>query len=186
MIRPATRSRLILAAAAAWILPGCMPSGGPGGPGGRPPGMMPAPVIQATPVTPSPVPRMEGYNSAIKVGAVVYISGQMSLDSKGQLVGETDRPEQITLSLANLCALVRAAHGLPADVVKLTWYVVDYTPDVLEQLRTASAAVFPDSTAPAVTVVGVSSLPVAGAQVAVDGIAVLHGQVPDHNRDTRH
>lgn len=164
-----------------------MPSGGgPESHGGRPPGMMPAPVVQATPVTPSPVPRMDGFSSAIKVGPVVYVSGQMSLDSHGQLVAETDRAAQINQALGNLCALVRAAHGLPADVVKLTWYVVNYTPDVLGQLTTASAAFFPDSTAPAVTVVGVTTLPVPGAEVAVDGIAVLHGQVPDHNREYHH
>ena len=74
--------------------------------------------------------------------------------SQGRLVGENDRAAQITQSLANVCALVRAAHGLPADVVRLTFYIVDYTPDVLDQLKTASAAVFPDSTAPAVTIVG--------------------------------
>jgi len=186
MIRRRSISLVLLAATA---FAGCMPAGG-GGPGGHehggPPGMTPQPMVQAAPVTPSPVPRMEGYNSAIKAGLAVFISGQMSLDSQGELVGENDRPAQINQSLTNLCALVRAAHGLPADVVKLTYYVVDYDPGVLKELSTASAAFFPDSTAPAVTVVGVTALPVPEALVAVDGVAILHGQVPDHNREYRH
>lgn len=182
--RRSTETVLIAATAFA----GCMSAGGGqgGGPGGRPPGMMPAPVVQAMPVTPSPVPRMEGYSSAVKVGLTVYVSGQMALDSKGALVGEHDRPAQITQALTNLCELVRAAHGLPADVIKLTFYVVDYDHAVLKELSTASAAFFPDSTAPAVTVVGVTALPVPEALVAVDGIAILHGQVPDHNREMHH
>ncbi len=71
-------------------------------------------------------------------------------------------------------------------MIKLTFYVVDYDHAVLKELSTASAAFFPDSTAPAVTVVGVTALPVPEALVAVDGIAILHGQVPDHNREMHH
>ncbi len=64
--RRSTETVLIVAIAFA----GCMSAGGGQGaaPAGARPGMMPAPVVQAMPVTPSPVPRMEGYSSAIKVG----------------------------------------------------------------------------------------------------------------------
>ena len=170
------RSRELAAAIGASALAGCMSMGGP------PAGSMPPPV-QATAVTPSPVPRVDGFNSALKVGNGVYIAGQMSLDAQGRLVGENDRGAQITQALANVCALVRAANGLPADVVRLTIYIVDYTPDALNQLKTASAVVFPDSTAPVVTIVGVNALPVPGALVEMDAMAILHGQVPDRNRE---
>jgi enamine deaminase RidA (YjgF/YER057c/UK114 family) len=183
MIRRRATSIVLLAAT---TFGGCMPAGGGGPEHGHPPGMTPQPVVQAVPVSPSPVPRVDGFNSALKVGYGVYVAGQMSLDSEGRLVGENDRAAQITQSLANVCALVRAAHGLPADVVRLTFYILDYTPDVLDQLKTASAAVFPDSTAPVVTIVGVNALPVPGALVEVDAMAILHGQVPDHNREMHH
>lgn len=179
MIRRRSTSIALVAATA---LGGCMPAGG----GGPEPGRTPQPVVQTVAITPSPVPRLDGFNSAVKVGYGVYVAGQMSLDAEGRLVGENDRAAQITQALANVCALVRAAHGLPADVVRLTVYIVDYTPDALDQLKTASAAVFPDSTAPVATVVGVSALPVPGALVEMDAMAILHGQIPDRNRDTRH
>lgn len=141
--------------------------------------MAPPPI----PVVPGKVPRIEGFSTAMKVGSTLYISGQVALDSLGQLVGGSDLAAQTNQALANLAAVVRAGQGVPADVVKLTFYVVNWKPADLKILQDASAIWFPATSAPAVSIVGVTTLPREDLLVAVDGIAQLRGQLPDRNRD---
>jgi enamine deaminase RidA (YjgF/YER057c/UK114 family) len=138
------------------------------------------------PIVPGKVPRIEGFSTAVKVGSVVYISGQVALDSLGALVGPGDLAAQTTQALANLATVVRSAQGVPSDVVRLTFYVVNWAPADLKILQDASATWFPVAEAPAVTIVGVSALPREDLMVAVDGIAVLRGQLPDRTRDRTH
>jgi len=128
------------------------------------------------------VPAVEGFSSAVKVGFTVYVSGQVALDSAARLVGGGDFGRQTRQSLANLVRLVRAARGLPGDVVKLTFYVHGLTPELATTLREVSAETFGESPAPAVTIVGVSALPLPGLLVAIDGVAVLRGEFPDRER----
>ena len=85
-------------------------------------------------------------------------------------------------SRGNLVRLVRAARGLPGDVVKLTVYVADLRPESAEVIRDVSAEIFVEQPAPAITIVGVESLPVPGLLVAVDGVAVLRGEFADRER----
>lgn len=135
------------------------------------------------PIVPGKVPRIEGFSTAMKVGSVVYISGQVALDSLGNLVGPGDLSAQAGQALSNLATVVRAAQGVPSDVVRLTFYVVNWAPADLKILQQASAVYFPPTAAPAVTIVGVSTLPREDLLVAVDGIAVLRGPLPDRSRD---
>lgn len=149
----------------------------------------PGPVATSMPpipIVPGKVPRIEGFSTAMKVGSVVYISGQVALDSLGSLVGPGDLATQAAQALANLATVVRAAQGVPSDVVRLTFYVVNWAPADLKILQDASATWFPATEAPAVTIVGVAALPREDLLVAVDGIAVLRGQLPDRSRDRTH
>jgi hypothetical protein len=50
------------------------------------------------------------------------------------------------------------------------------------QLRSAAAGRFTELPPPAMTIVGVASLPGSGMRVAVDGVAVLRGEYPDRER----
>ncbi len=135
------------------------------------------------PIVPGKVPRIEGFSTAVKIGSTVYISGQVALDSLGNLVGPGDKAVQAAQALANLAAVVHSAQGVPADVVRLTFYVVHWAPSDLKILQQAAAVYFPATSAPAVTIVGVSTLPREDLLLAVDGIAVLRGQLPDKERD---
>jgi enamine deaminase RidA (YjgF/YER057c/UK114 family) len=55
-------------------------------------------------------------------------------------------------------------------------------PESAQTIRDASAEVFLEQPAPAITIVGVESLPVPGLLVAVDGVAVLRGEFADRER----
>lgn len=123
----------------------------------------------------SSVGGLEGVSQAVRVGRMLYVSGQVALDSAGQIVGGGDLLAQATKAFANLGAVLGAARAGPEDVVRLTVYVVNYRPEDLSTIRQAGAAYLPEHQAPAMTVVGVQSLYREGLLVAVDAIAVAGG-----------
>jgi len=129
------------------------------------------------------VPQLQGFSTAVKVGTTIYLSGQVPLDSTGVLVGRGDLAAQAAQVFANVAKVVRAAKGVPADLVHLSVYVVGYETSAVTVVRQASAQYVEPGVPPALTVVGVATLPEAGMLIAVDGIAVLRGQFPDRMRD---
>jgi enamine deaminase RidA (YjgF/YER057c/UK114 family) len=141
----------------------------------------PSPVY----LTPAGVPGLAGFSQAVRVGTTLYLSGQVALDSSGAVVGRGDVPKQLARALDNLETVVRAAHGLPADLVKLTVYVVNYKPADYTAIREAVSRIMPEGQMPALTLVGVQALPAADLLVAVDGTAVLRAELPDRERDPR-
>src|SRR6266480_201863 len=65
----------------------------------------------------------------------------------------------------------------PADVAKLTIYVVNYSPKNLDAIREAAPDFFPQRNPPAGTVIGVQSLPQEGLLIAVDATAVVRAMI---------
>ncbi|MBN9261957.1 MAG: RidA family protein, partial [Hyphomicrobium sp.] len=67
---------------------------------------------------------------AVASGArTVYISGQVAMDSQGNLVGAGDLAAQTEQVMRNLGLALAAAGASFADVVKITTYVVDHKPE---------------------------------------------------------
>jgi len=68
------------------------------------------------------------YSQGVKVtgpGTTLYISGQVSQDKRGNIVGKGDFAAQARQVMKNLDAMVKAGGGTLADVVKLTFYLTD-------------------------------------------------------------
>ena len=169
--RSATLFALLMAA-------GCAPQ--------RPPGGFMQPDIrlsQPQTVTVNGVPQLPGFSTAVKVGNTVYLSGQVPLDSTGKLVGKGDLNAQATQTFANMAKVIRAARGVPADLVQITVYVVGYDTSAAAVVRQAVDPYIEPGVPPALTIVGVATLPEPGMLIAADGIAVLRGQLPDKMRD---
>lgn len=109
------------------------------------------------------------YSQAVRVGHTVYLSGQIPLDpSSGELL-EGDIKSEIERVFANLAAVLDAAGGGLADIVKLNVYLTDLAN--FGQVNEVMASLFSEPY-PARAAVGVASLP-RGARVEVDAIAVL-------------
>ena len=144
---------------------------------GTPPDLQEAEHINA----PS-VQSLDGFSQAVRAGTTLYVSDQVALDSAGALVGGSDLRLQLDQSLRNLSAVLTAARALPADVVQVTVYVVDYRPADYATIRDAITAFTPAGRPPALTLVGVSSLPVAGLRVAIDAVAHVRGLFIDRER----
>jgi len=68
-----------------------------------------------------------GYTHVVDAPAarLVYVSGQVALDTEGNLVGEGDFDAQTRQVFENLTAALASAEASWADVVKLTYFVRD-------------------------------------------------------------
>ena len=109
------------------------------------------------------------YSQAVKVGPTVYLSGQIPLDPQTMELVDGDMRAQITRVFDNLKAVVGAAGGSLADVVKLTVYLTDLSHFAL--INEVMASYF-NEPFPARAAIGVAALP-KGAGVEMDAILVL-------------
>jgi enamine deaminase RidA (YjgF/YER057c/UK114 family) len=113
------------------------------------------------------------YSQAIKVtGAqtIVFISGQVDYDAKGQPGHPGDFAGQARATFSALKAQVEAAGGTMASIVKLNSYLVDV------RHRNELAAIREEyfgKKAPASTLVGVTALAQPGWLIEVEAIAVI-------------
>lgn len=103
---------------------------------------------------------------------MVFVSGQVSMDGQSTLVAPGDLAGQARQVYANLRAALEGARAKPADVVKLTTFVVGYKPEVRPLLAEARSTVFGPATLPASTLVGVQALAEPGYLIEVEAIAV--------------
>lgn len=108
------------------------------------------------------------YSQAMRVGNLVYLSGQIPLDHAGQLV-KGDLRAQISQVVKNLEAVAIAAGGELTAMVKLTVYLTDIT--TLSMVNEVMAAFF-QKPYPARTSVAVAALP-NNAPVEIEAVMML-------------
>ncbi len=128
------------------------------------------------------VPVLEGLPHAVKIGFTVYVSAMVPLDSTGTLIGAGNLTAQTRQVLANLGSVMRAAHGVPGDVVRATVYVRDLTPDKVATVRKEVLDALDRSAPPALTIVGVSAFAEPGIEVMVEATGQLRSEFPDKSR----
>ena len=123
-------------------------------------------TVISTPLAPQAIGT---YSQAIKVDDTVYLSGQIALDPETMQVVNGDIAVQIRRVFDNLQAVVEAAGGSFADIVKLNVYLTDLGdfPIVNEIMAEYFAQPYPARAA-----VGVAALP-KGVGVEMDGVMVL-------------
>ena len=109
------------------------------------------------------------YSQAIKVGATVYLSGQIPLDPATMHLVEGGMEAQIRRVFDNLAAVARAAGGSLADTVKLNVFLTDLSHFAL--VNQVMAEYFQEPY-PARAAIGVAALP-RGAQVEMDAVLVV-------------
>jgi len=103
-------------------------------------------------VNPPALSTPRGYSHVVEVptgSRLVYIAGQVALDSAGRLVGAGDFRAQATQVFENLRHALDAVGATFGDVVKLNYYVLDATQvPALREVRDryVSAAAPPAST----------------------------------------
>ena len=113
------------------------------------------------------------YSQAIKVtGAqtILFISGQVAYDDKGQPAHPGDFAAQARATYQAIKAQVEAGGGTLANVVKLNTYLVDVRHRA--ELGPVREEFF-GKKGPASTLVGVTALAVPGWMIEVEAIAVI-------------
>ncbi|MFL5403657.1 MAG: RidA family protein [Gemmatimonadales bacterium] len=73
---------------------------------------------------PVPGPRPLPFSEAVRVGEMLYLSGQLGTDSAGHLVPGGIGPET-RQALANVAAVLARHRATPADVIKCTAMLAD-------------------------------------------------------------
>ena len=74
---------------------------------------------------------------------------------------------------ANLRTALEGARATPADVTKITIYIVGYKPEMRALLGEARSALFGPGTLPASTLVGVQALAEPDFLIEIEAVAVL-------------
>ena len=113
------------------------------------------------------------YNHYIRVdnpGALIFLSGQLSRDADGNLVGAGDMAEQTRQCIRNMRTVLEAAGGTLDDIVQ----IVVYTTDIREFKRIVDARMeFFTTTLPTSTIVEVNHLADPGLMIEFQATAVV-------------
>ena len=124
-------------------------------------------------IRPDGLPPVNGYSHAVRFsGDLVAVSGQVPMDSAGQLVGAGDPEAQVRQVFTNLAGALAAAGSGLDRVVKLTVYLTDLTDLAdLPAFRTVRDEFLDPAAPPASSLVQVSALVHPGFRVEVDALA---------------
>ncbi len=106
-------------------------------------------------------------------GKWIFVSGQVALDSKGQIVGLGDLRVQTKQVFENLKIALASAGATFTDVIKLNMFVVNYKPEYRQQLVEVRSQYLSANHPPASTLVGVQSLAREEFLIEVEAIAVV-------------
>jgi reactive intermediate/imine deaminase len=115
-------------------------------------------------------PPLSHYTDAVVAGDTLYLSGIVPVDADGALVGGDDVVAQARQVFDNMRRVLAAADARPADVVKVTVYLLDI--DDRPRINPVREEFF-GAARPTSTLVEVSRLAVPGALLEIEAIAHL-------------
>jgi reactive intermediate/imine deaminase len=109
-------------------------------------------------------------SQAMRVGDLVFVSGQAAIDEDGGLVGVGDFDAQAELVFRNLARVLEAAGSSLSDVVKVTIYLTDMAnfPKIVELRGRWFTEPYP-----ADTIVEVASLALPELEIEIEAIGVV-------------
>jgi enamine deaminase RidA (YjgF/YER057c/UK114 family) len=118
-------------------------------------------------------PAPSGYANGIAArGETVFVGGQIGWDAQGRFADGL--VAQVGQALQNVADVLAAGGGMPADIVRLTWYICDLDdyaanlPGIGKAYRSVMGKHFP-----AMSAVGVTRLVEKMALVEIEATAVL-------------
>lgn len=77
------------------------------------------------PINPPGISPNPALSPGVRVGELLFISGNVAVDGSGNLVGGSDCEAQSRQVMANIRAVVDAAGGKMEDVAKITCFITD-------------------------------------------------------------
>jgi reactive intermediate/imine deaminase len=127
-------------------------------------------------LNPPSFPKPNGYTHAVEAaaGRTVYVSGQVSLDAAGKVVGAGDVGAQARQVFENLKTVLAAANATLEDVVKITVFMTDLSG--LSAFRKLRNEYFPKDP-PASSLVQVVALVLPELLIEIEAVAVVSAEV---------
>ncbi|MBN9121428.1 MAG: RidA family protein [Planctomycetes bacterium] len=106
-------------------------------------------------------------------GKTIYVSGQVSVNEKAEVVGKGDFRAQVEHTFENLKAALAAAGATFKDVVKITYFVVGLKSEHVPHVREVRKKYLDETNPPASSLVGVAALVVPDWLIEIELIAVV-------------
>jgi enamine deaminase RidA (YjgF/YER057c/UK114 family) len=106
-------------------------------------------------------------------GTTVYVSGQVSVDDRGAVVGAGDLRQQTRQAFQNVARALAAVGASFVDVVKTNLYVVGLKPEHVSIIREIRSQFVSSENPPVSTLVGVSALVGAEWLIEIEAVAVV-------------
>ena len=116
----------------------------------------------------APVPH---YSQVARAGNTLYISGQLAIDERGELVGPNDPLAQARQAWKNLVGVLAAYGASPRQLVKTNTYITHHA--YRPMAGQARDEIFPQPPYPPSTLVVVASLADPQYLIELEGVAVL-------------
>ena len=116
------------------------------------------------------------YSHAVSVEQarkIVYVSGQVSWDAAGKVVGKGDMRAQSEQVFANVTAALKAAGAGWGDIVKMNGYMVGMNAERVGAYREVRQRFLKEGALPASTLVGVEALVHPDLLLEVEVVAAL-------------
>ena len=110
------------------------------------------------------------FSQGVKVGNLVFVSGQIAKNANDEVVGKGDIRAQTRQCIENLKAVLEAGGATLGNVVKVTVYITDM--EHLKAVHEVRAEYFKEKY-PASTLVEVSRLTNQDCMIEIEAIAVI-------------
>jgi enamine deaminase RidA (YjgF/YER057c/UK114 family) len=116
-----------------------------------------------------------GWTHVVSVtgGKTIYVSGQVSVNERGDVVGKGDLRAQTVQVFENIKQALAAAGATFRDVLKSNLYVVGLKPEHVAMIREVRSRYFDATHPPASTLVGVAALVGADWLIEIEVVAVI-------------
>ncbi len=126
-------------------------------------------------VNPSSLPTPHGYTHIVVTKSkLAYISGQVALNSKGELVGSGDFRAQAKQAFENLQTALASVGARSDQIIKLNYYVVGLDHNKVLALREVRDQYIDKEHPPASTLLGVQALFREDCLIEIDAIVALN------------
>jgi len=106
-------------------------------------------------------------------GKSIYVSGQVSVNERSEVIGKGDLRAQVERVFENLKTALASAGATFADVVKITYFVVDLKPGDVAHIREVRKKYLDPKNPPASTLVGLAALVVPDWLIEIELVAVV-------------
>jgi enamine deaminase RidA (YjgF/YER057c/UK114 family) len=104
---------------------------------------------------------------------MIFCAGQTAWDKDNNIIGGDDLAKQMEKTLQNIETAVKEAGGELKDVCRLTIYVIDYNPGMLDTIAGVLNSFFDKDALPVNTLLGIQALALPEFLVEMEATAMI-------------